>query len=442
MTSLRFDIDLPRAYRGLLDPHPYKIFHGGRGAGKSWAFADVLLLKGIQSAERVLCARELQISIADSVHKLLSDRIDYHGLQEIYNVTQTSIKGINGTEFIFKGLKHNAREIKSMEGITKAWLEEAENISDNSWELLIPTVFRRSNSEIWVSFNNRKPTDPTYKRMVLSPPAGALIKRVSHRDNPFFPPALDRERLELQRKDPIAHAHIWEGEFDERNFGGVYSQQIADMKAKGRIVRDLYDPSLDVYSAWDLGYDDSTGLWLWQRVKGEPRLIKYYESRLQPIEHYCAWLLVQEKHFGYRYKKHYMPHDAANKLLAAGGRSIVMQAEAILGRNSIDVIPATSQQNSIEATRKLLQIAYADEEDCHEGLHALMEYHFEWDEDRKTYKSKPNHDWSSHACDALEIVGQVCKAELQSEQPKKPDKLTFNDVFWSDSANKRRFERI
>lgn len=429
--KIDLNINLPKAYRELLDPAPFKTYHGGRGAAKSWAFADVLLLKGIQSPERVLCGRELQISIADSVHKLLSDRIAHYKLEGFYDVTQTSIKGLNGTEFIFKGLKHNAREIKSMEGITKVWLEEAENMSDSSWELLIPTVFRRPNSEIWTSFNNRKPTDPTYKRMVLYPPDGAIVKRVSWRDNPFFPDELNKQRLQLQKSDPVAYAHVWEGEFDERNFGGVYSKHIEAMRKAGRFMEDIYDPELLVYTAWDLG-GDGTVIWYWQKLYNEIRLIDYFEDTLLDMDIYIEELQSKP----YNYGKHYMPHDAANKLLAAGGRSIVMQIEHAMGLNSVDVIPATSLPNSEAAAKAALQFTWVDKNKCQQGLHSLMEYHYPWDEDRKKYKTEPLHDWSSHACDAYEIIGQVFNNDVVLEKPKIPDKLTFNDVFWADKGKK------
>jgi phage terminase large subunit len=417
-------LQMPKAFRELFSPMRYKIYWGGRGSGKSWAFADALLALGMVSPLRILCARELQNSIADSVHKLLSDRIRERGLDDFYTILQTTIRGLNGTEFLFKGLKHNATEIKSTEGIDRVWVEEAEKVSENSWELLIPTI-RKEGSEIWVSFNAKNPTDATYKLFVERVRDDALVKKVSFRDNPFFPAVLEKERREIEKADPEAYAHIWEGEFDTRFFGGVYSNYIAE----GRVVDSAFADGVPVNTAWDLGYDDATAIWFWQQVGNETRVIDYYENNGQDIAHYCAVLADRR----YTYGKHYVPHDAAHKLLAAGGKSIVEQAYQMGVK--MWVVPASSQQNQIEAARLTLEHAWFSQK-CAKGIEALRQYRFEYDDDRKVFKSVPLHDWASHAADAFEIIGAV-RRNLQSEQkPAKPrflNDMTANEVFWPAS---------
>lgn len=159
----------------------------------------------------MLCAREFQSSISDSVHRLLCDQISALGLDHHYRITLNGIENlVTGSEFIFKGLRHAIREIKSLEGIDICWVEEAESTSDESWEILIPTI-RKEGSEIWVSFNTRDETDPTYQRFVLHAPAGAIVEKVGWQDNPFFPETLNRERLALLADDPEAYGHIWDG---------------------------------------------------------------------------------------------------------------------------------------------------------------------------------------------------------------------------------------
>lgn len=203
----------------------YKVFYGGRGSGKSWTFARVLLTFAAMRKIRVLCARELQVSIADSVHKLLCDQIAALGLETLFTITKTGITGNNGSEFIFKGLHHNVTEIKSMEGIDYVWVEEAQSVSRESWDLLIPTI-RNEGSEIWVSFNPFRPDDETYRRFVLEPPAGALVVKVGWEDNPWFPSTLYEEMERCRDADPDAYAHIWGGEprviSDAQIFRGRY----------------------------------------------------------------------------------------------------------------------------------------------------------------------------------------------------------------------------
>src|SRR5574343_528053 len=197
MTAL--DIDFPKAFFPLFDPKRYKVFYGGRGGGKSWAFALALLTIGLNRPIRVLCARELQVSIQDSVHKLLSDIINkYPGMAAFYEVQNKAIFGLNGTEFNFKGLKHNANEIKSYEGVDYVWVEEAQAVSNKSWEVLIPTV-RKEGSEIWCSFNPKNATDPTWQRFVMNADEDSIVRKVGPEDNPFFPDVLRKEMERLYK---------------------------------------------------------------------------------------------------------------------------------------------------------------------------------------------------------------------------------------------------
>lgn len=208
-------IQLPEYALQLFESKRYKVLLGGRGSSKSYTVGRILLAKGANSPRRVLCAREFQNSIAESVHKLLSDQIDEMKLNNFYKVTSNSITGKNGTEFIFKGVRMNIASIKSMFGITDLWLEEAHTISKESWDVLIPTI-REPNSEIWVTFNPENEDDPTYKMFVDK--SGEIIKRddaiilkVNWKDNPWFPDVLKKEKDHLFSVNPDLAMHVWEG---------------------------------------------------------------------------------------------------------------------------------------------------------------------------------------------------------------------------------------
>lgn len=201
----------PPAFDFLLGPERYKVAYGGRGSGKSWSVARVLLSLAAISPLRVLCAREFQASMADSVHRLLSDQIETLGLSSQYRVTRREISSTCGSLFIFRGLHVNPRGIKSLEGSDICWFEEAETASAESLDALIPTI-RKPGSQIWFTFNPRLEKDPTYKRFVLDPPPDSAVRKVSWRDNPYFPAELAAERDYLARVDPEAYAHVWEGE--------------------------------------------------------------------------------------------------------------------------------------------------------------------------------------------------------------------------------------
>ena len=204
-------IQIASVFKPLFKPKRYKVFYGGRGGAKSWAFAQALILKGAESKLLILCTREYQSSIQDSVHRLLSAQIEKMGLSDFYDIQQTCIIGRNGTRFIFEGLKRNATKIKSMEGVDICWCEEAESITENSWDILIPTI-RKAGSEIWVSFNPFDELDATYQRYVINPPAESIVIKVGWRDNPWFPDELKAEMEDCKRKNYNKYLHIWEGE--------------------------------------------------------------------------------------------------------------------------------------------------------------------------------------------------------------------------------------
>ena len=253
----------PPAFDFLLGPGRYKVPHGGRGSAKSWSVARVLLGMGALQPLRILCAREYQASIADSVHQLLSDQIDELKLTSEYSITQREISSRCGTLFIFRGLHVNPRSIKSIEGIDICWVEEADTLSNESWEILIPTI-RKPGSEIWVTFNPRLEEDPTYQRFVKNPPPDAVVRRVSWRDNPYFPVELAAERDYLQRVDAEAYQHVWEGECQVHGDAQVF---------RGKWALEAFTPGKDwsgPYYGADWGFaQDPTALikaWVYENT--------------------------------------------------------------------------------------------------------------------------------------------------------------------------------
>lgn len=252
---------------------------------------------------------------------------------------------------------------------------------------------------------------------------------------------------ELRRQKALMSDNEYEQEFecsfDAAITGAVYGKQIAEADKAGRLVDKIELADASVHTAWDLGYDDSTAIWWFQILRGELRILDYYENSGQDIPHYCSVVTQRGKERKYKYGKHYVPHDAANELLAAGGRSIVQQAYQ-LGVKMF-VVPATSQQNGIEATRKTLEICWFDTSRCDDvkypadggtsGLDALRGYQFEFDQEKKVYRSKPRHDWASHGSDAMEIIGQIWRLPHIEPEPTKPKFLheTSLDELWASS---------
>ena len=416
------NIQIPKAFKGIHEPHRFKVFYGGRGGGKSETIARYLLAEAMAKPLRILCTRELQTSIGDSVHKLLSDiiRNDKH-LSSHYEVLQTIIRGKNGSEFLFKGLKHNITEIKGISGIDRVWVEEAENISDRSWELLIPSI-RKEGSEIFVVFNPRNISDPTYQRFIATKHDDALVKKINWQDNPFFPAVLEKERLRLKETDPEAYNHIWEGELDTRKSGAVYAKQISKARDEGRITTVPYDPSSEVFTAWDLGFGDSTAIWWLQFVGRELRWLDYYENNGEQLDHYAQ--IIKQKPYNYMARGHFLPHDGASGNIR--GESVSNQLTAMGVQNQ--VLGRESEiTGGIELLRQTLAFSVFDVNKCASGIKALESYAYEWDEDKSRFKNKPRHDWTSHASDAARYAARAASRikNTLTEEPKSDYRETY-----------------
>lgn len=448
------NIDVPEYALELLKPSRYKVYFGGRGGGKSWAFAVTLLSIGMNRPIRVLCARELQVSIADSVHKLLADVITkYPAMNAFYEIQNKNIYGANGTEFSFKGLRHNIQEIRSFEGVDYCWVEEAQAVSDKSWEALIPTI-RKESSEIWICFNPRNATDPTYERFVMRQRDNAIVRKVGWQDNAFFPKVLDDERLDLLKSDPEAYTHVWEGELDTRFSGAVYAKRIAAIHEAGRICSGVrHDPAHPVYVTWDLGYGDATTLIFFQVGNGEVFVIDYYESNMEDMRHYAEVLhgkeiIIDERdlktgevlrwRFGdgeaahidrkrqaYHYHASYMPHDSGYELQAASGRSMLSQMQRFEIKSFC--IPAAEDRDRHEAAWSTIPRCWINSDNCKDLTAALMHYHFDYDEDLKRFGKKPVHDWSSHACSSFELMSRMWREK--APDVKELDRRAMNTKF-------------
>ncbi len=394
--SNQIKAEFPEKLECLFQPGRYKIIYGGRGGAKSWGVARALLIKGAEKPLRILCAREIQKSIKDSVHQLLRDQIASLGLGGVYEILETEIRGRNGTLLMFAGLKHNVDNIKSKEGLDIVWVEEAQTVSKASWETLIPTI-RKDGSEIWVTFNPELESDETYRRYVANQPTGAIVVKVNWSDNPWFPDVLRQEKDDLKARDPDAYLTVWEGHCRQTLDGAVYAAEIRKATEDGRITRVPYDATKPVDTFWDLGRADSTSIWFAQVVGFEYRVIDYYENHGHALGHYLKTLQGKP----YIYGTDWLPHDAENELLASE-RTIAQQMRAA-GRK-VQIAPKIGVADGINAARTIFGQCWFDAERCADGLQCLRHYRYEKDEDLGTYKRTPLHDWASHGADAFRYL--------------------------------------
>ena len=401
--------EFPVKLEGLFKKSRYKVAYGGRGGAKSWGIARALLILGAKSPLRILCAREFMTSMRDSVHKLLCDQIEALNLFGFYEITQASIKGKNGTEFAFAGLKNNISNIKSFEGVDIAWVEEAQTVSRLSWNVLIPTI-RKESSEIWVSFNPELETDETYQRFVAIPPADCITMKVNWSDNPWFPETLKLEKDALKVRDEEAYNQVWEGLCRQTVDGAIFAKEMQQAEKEGRICRVPYDATKPVHAVFDLGWSDSTAIWFLQFVGMETRLIRYIEDSQKTISYYLATMQT----FGYVYDTIWLPHDAENKTLAAAGRTIddIVRAAGFKTR----IMPRVPVLDSINAARTIFPTCYFDREHTADGLACLRHYRYEVDPDTGQFSRNPLHDHYSHGADAFRYIALMIK------EPVKPKK--------------------
>lgn len=401
-------IQIPKALEFLFTPARYKVAYGGRGGAKSWSFVRALLLRAFERKTRILCAREIQNSIKESVHQLIKDQIHALGMEDFFNVSATAIVGLNGSEFIFEGLRHNVDNIRSKEGIDIAAVFEAKNVSKASWEVLIPTI-RKDASEIWVEFNPELDTDETYKRFVLHPPTNAIVRKINWSENPWFPEVLKQERMDLMAKDHDAYLNIWEGFCRTTLEGAVYAAELRLATSENRITRVPYDERFPVNTFWDLGWADCTSIWFAQKVGFEYQIIDFFQDRLKKLPYYLK--MLQDR--PYVYGTDYLPHDAEHGSVAAD--SIAKQMKDA-GRKVVTLERIKNIQLGVNAVRTLFGRFVFDEAKCVDGLQALRHYTYEIDEHGQ-WSKLPKHDENSHAADALRTLGE--SIGLPDRKPKR-----------------------
>ena len=394
--TLQIEAEFPEKLSFLSESHRYKVLYGGRGSGKSWGIARELLIQGAirQQPLRVLCAREVQRSIKQSVHQLLNDQIQSLGLGSFYEVLENEIRGKNGTKFNFTGLANNTVEsIKSYEGVDRVWVEEAQTVSKKSWDILIPTI-RKPNSEIWVSFNPDLDSDDTYKRFVIDTPDNAKVVKVNWSDNPWFPDVLNAERIHSKQTSDD-YDNIWEGECKTAVDGAIYANEIRDAQENGRITNVPYDPELKVHVVMDLGWNDSMSIILVQKGVSELRVIKYIEDDHRTLDSYSAEL----KNLPYNWGQMYLPHDGQTKDFKYG-----TSAEEIMRRHDWDVriVPRLDIESGIKLARINFHRIYFDKST--ERLIECLKHYRRAISSTTNEPGAPLHDEYSHGADAFRYL--------------------------------------
>lgn len=397
-TPISINITLPEKLSRLYEPKRYKIMCGGRGGGKSHSVGQVLLDLGARSTLRVLCCREVQKSMKDSVHRLLSDYITKLKLTSFYEITDTEIRGRNGTLFVFSGLQsHTVDTIKSFEGVDIVWIEEAHSVSKRSWDVLIPTI-RKEGSEIWLTLNPDMETDETFKRFVVrGDTEDSFVMWINWRDNPWFPDVLNRERLKAKREmSQQDYEHIWEGKARTVSAGAIYRDEVLHLVNDRRITKVPYDSTLPVHTVWDLGWNDAMTISFIQTGLSDVRIIDYIEDSHKTLD----WYVSQLDERPYRYGIDFLPHDGRTKNFQTGKSTEMLLQE--MGRRTF-ILKQANVEEGIKAARMLFPRCYFDETKTARLVECLKRYQ------RRIHQvtgeaMEPLHDEYSHGADNFRYV--------------------------------------
>lgn len=350
-------LKIPEKCEPLLRPARYKVLRGGRGSAKSWTLARLLIFKAIERKRRILCTREFQTSIKESVHELLTAQIQTMGLSELFDVTDHELTCGNGSQFIFFGLHDQTSDsMKSYEGIDIAWVEEAHTLTKKSLNILIPTI-RKEDSEIWLSFNPNLDTDEVWQRFIENPPPHTVSIELNYRDNPWFPKVLEDERQHAQRTmTKEEYENIWEGKCKPTMDGAVYTQDVALIVAQGRYAPCPYDPRLKVHTVWDMGWR-GMAIGLVQRGLSECRFIGYLEGEgLRTDQWATDYLNPLKLNWGYDW----LPPDAfAGSRRSEGNDADILRRCGRKVKSQIESIPRDIPVEArIRASKQLLARSY------------------------------------------------------------------------------------
>lgn len=411
-----------RALVPLLQPARYKAAYGGRNGMKSHFFADYIVARCLQGRTRVVCLREVQATLRDSVRQLIIDKISARGVAHLFRVLVDEIRGPFGSLIIFRGMQSfNAENLKSLEDFDIAWIEEAQTISARSLRILRPTI-RKDGSEILASWNPRHDTDPIDVFLRQRPPENAIVVPVGWQDNPWLPQVVRDEIRHDFKTDPEMAEHVWNGGYEFISEAAFYAAAIKRAEQSGRLGYFPAKPGLPIHTAWDIGVADYTAVWFLQEGVNCVDVVDYWETEnegaeqivAQALPEYCpdtqqaARQLVEiDRPRPFRYGNHYLPHDVRVREWGRGARSRV-EALLALGLRNIVKGSAAAHEDQVAAVRAVLPYCrFHQTPRVMLGLRRLRRYRRGWNKLLGVYTG-PLHDENSHGASAFATYAFNC----------------------------------
>jgi phage terminase large subunit len=386
--------------------------YGGRGSAKTRTFAKMTAVRALmwdQAGRQgiILCARQFMNSLDDSSLEEVKAAIQSEEwLLPHFEIGEKYIRTRSGRiSYTFAGLDRNIASVKSKARILLCWVDEAEPVTEQAWQVLIPTL-REEDSELWATWNPERRTSATHKRFREAKDDRMKVVEMNWRDNPWFPQILERKRLKDKIERPDSYEHIWEGDFVSVVEGAYYARLLADAKREGRIGHVARDPLMTLRAFWDIGGTgakaDATSIWIAQFVGREVRVLDYYEAVGQPLASHIEWLRER----GYSKALCHLPHDGATKDKV---HDVSFQSALEAAGFEVEVVPnqgAGAARMRIESTRRLFPSIWFNEVTTGPGRDALGWYHEKRDEERLIGLG-PAHNWASHGADAFGLMAVV-----------------------------------
>jgi phage terminase large subunit len=407
-------IQTAEIFQPLLEPCRNKGAWGGRGSGKSHFFGEMLIEDALRwpseagEGLRGLCYREVQKSLKDSAKFLLESKLAKFRLGEAdgFKVYTDRIATPKDGVIMFQGMQdHTAESVKSLEGVHRAWGEEAQTISSRSMGMLRPTIRwedtkRGLFSELWYGWNPRFETDAV-DQLLRGPKRtmNSIVVNANWDKNPWFPDVLNEERLDCLKTDPDQYDHIWDGGYVSVIDGAYYAEQLKEAEKQGRIGRVARDPHMQIRAIWDIGVSDAMTIWIAQYVNREIRVLDYCEGVGQPLGYYLNWLRSN----GYQDALCVLPHDGAKRDAVSAVKFSDHIQEAGFETKTIPNQGKGAAMKRVEASRKRFPMIWFNKDTTEDGRKALGWYHAKLDEARGTDLG-PDHDWSSHGADSFGLM--------------------------------------
>ena len=348
-------------------------------------------------------------------------------LSKYYDVGDKYIKSHDGRiTFSFAGLDRNIGSIKSKGRILICWVDEAEPVTDDAWQTLIPTLREEGsnwNAELWITWNPKRKNSPVERRFRFSKDPRVKIVQCNWRDNPKFPDVLERARQRDLLDNPEQYEHIWEGGYVSTVVGAYFAKSINQARAERRIGRVGPDPIMTYRAFCDIGGTgakaDAFTIWVAQFIGKELRVLKYYESVGQTAATHIQWL--RDNGYLANNTTIWLPHDGdtQDKVFDVSYRKVFQDAGY-----ACEVVPNQGKGAAmarVKSVQRVFPSTWMDEEGCSPGLEAIGWYHEKRDEVRDIGLG-PDHDWSSHGADSYGLMCVVFESVGAESLAAKPIK--------------------